>query len=146
MARIYQQLEWCQFSSLCQPYLREPYLYRCVWFMGLWSRFLQPLAATTMVTSMGHHQHYGKGNGTHSGGLCCLGSSTLYKNVQFHCDNLGLVAAINKGSSSDKTVMHLIRCLWFFTAVFDIRITATHIAGKTNNAADVLSRNQSENS
>jgi len=43
--------------------------------MGLWSRFLQPLAAITMVTRMGYHQHHGKGNGTHSGGLCCLGSS-----------------------------------------------------------------------
>lgn len=142
MTCIYQQLEWCQFSSLCQPYLREPYLYRCVRFMGLWSHFFQPLAATTMVTSMGHHQHYGKGNGTHSGGLCCLGSSTI---TQEHgVPLLGLVAAINKGSLSDKTVMHLIRCLWFFTAVFNIRITATHIAGKANNAADMFSRNQSE--
>ena len=67
-----------------------------------------------------------------------------HKSVEFHCDNLGLVAAINKGSSKDETVMHLIRCLWFFTAVFDIRITATHIAGTANDAADMLSRNQSD--
>jgi len=64
--------------------------------------------------------------------------------VEFHCDNLGLVAAINKGSSLDETVMHLIRCLCFFTAVFGIHITATHIAGIANKAADMLSRNQSD--
>ena len=65
-----------------------------------------------------------------------------HKNTEFHCDNQGPVAAINKGSSKDKIVMHLIRCLWFFTAVFDIHITATHIARISNNDADMLSRNQ----
>ena len=74
-------------------------------------------------------------------GCAVWGPVLLHKSVEFHCDNLGLVAATNKGSSSDKTV---IRCLWFFTAVFDIRITATHIAGVANNAADILSRNQSD--
>ena len=38
----------------------------------------------------------------------------------FQCDNLGLVVAINKGSSKDKIVMHLLRSLWFFVATFDI--------------------------
>jgi len=51
------------------------------------------------------------------------------------------VAAINKGSK-EETMMHLIRCLWFFTAVFDIYITVTHIVEIANNAADMLSRNQ----
>ena len=64
------------------------------------------------------------------------------RSTEFHCDNQGLVAVINKGSSKDAVVMHLLRCLWFFTTVFDIHITATHIAGKLNNAADMLSRNQ----
>ena len=64
------------------------------------------------------------------------------RSTKFHCDNQGLVAVINKGSSKDAVVMHLLRCLWFFTTVFDIHITATHIAGKLNNAADMLSRNQ----
>ena len=64
------------------------------------------------------------------------------RSTEFHCDNQGLVADINKGSSKDAVVMHLLRCLWFFTAVFDIYITATHIARKLSNAADMLSRNQ----
>ena len=64
------------------------------------------------------------------------------RSTEFHCDNQCLVAVINKGSSKDAVVMHLLRCLWFFTTVFDIHITATHIAGKLNKAADMLSRNQ----
>ena len=50
-------------------------------------------------------------------GCAVWGPVFLHKSVEFHRDNLGLVAAINKGSSSDKTMMHLIRCLWFFTAL-----------------------------
>ena len=67
------------------------------------------------------------------------------KHTEFHCDNQSLVDAINKGSSKDEMVMHLLRCLWFFTAIFNIRITATHIPGVTNTAADMLSRNQASN-
>ena len=64
------------------------------------------------------------------------------KSTEFQCNNRSLVDAINEGSSRVLMVMHLLRCLWFFTAFFDIRITATHILGVTNNSADTLSRNQ----
>ena len=42
------------------------------------------------------------------------------KTTVFQCDNRSVVDAINKGSSKDAMVMHLLRCLWFFTAIFDI--------------------------
>ena len=76
--------------------------------------------------------------------ISCMVWGPLLKqrSTEFHCDNQGVVAVINKGSSKDAVVMHLLRCLRFFTAVFDIHITATHIAGKLNNAADMLSKNQ----
>ena len=60
----------------------------------------------------------------------------------FQCDNLSLVAAIHKGSSKDKVVMHMLRCLWFFIAYFDIELNVEHIAGAINCTADQLSRNQ----
>ena len=60
--------------------------------------------------------------------------------TQFQCDNL--VKAIQKGSSKDNMVMHLLRCLWFFQALFDISIHVSHIPGMQNTAADLLSRNQ----
>ena len=64
--------------------------------------------------------------------------------VEFRCDNRSLVDAITKGSSKEDMVMHLLRSLWFFTAVFDIEITVSHIPGVQNTAADLLSRNQLE--
>ena len=72
------------------------------------------------------------------------GPSLTRKRTEFQCDNMSLVTAINKGSAKDTTVMHLLRCLWFFTALFDIDIKATHIPGINNEAADMLSRNQSK--
>jgi len=62
--------------------------------------------------------------------------------TEFQCDNLSLVEAIQKGSSKDNMVMHLLRCLWFFQALFDISIHVSHIPGVQNTAADLLSRNQ----
>ena len=70
------------------------------------------------------------------------GSIINRKKVEFLCDNRSLVEAITKGSSKDTTVMHLLRCLWFLTASSDIHITASHLPGVQNSAADLLSRNQ----
>ena len=56
--------------------------------------------------------------------------------INFQCDNVNLVIAINKGLSKDKFVMHLLCFLLFFVAHFDIYITASHI----NVTADHLSR------
>ena len=64
------------------------------------------------------------------------------RRTEFHCDNQGLLASIKKDSCKDAMVIHLLRCLWFFNAVFDIHIPANHITGKFNNVADILSRNQ----
>ena len=64
------------------------------------------------------------------------------KKVQFFCDNLGLVESIRKGASKGTIVMHLLRCLWFFTAHYSIHITATHLPGAQNTEADLLSWNK----
>ena len=64
------------------------------------------------------------------------------KRVEFRCDNHSLVDAVTKGSSRENMVMHLLKCLWFLTAVFDIYITASHIPGVLNTAEDLLSKNQ----
>ena len=44
------------------------------------------------------------------------GPPILRKKLEFRCDNHSLVDAINKGSSKEPMVMHLLRCLWFFSA------------------------------
>ena len=68
------------------------------------------------------------------------GAQLSKKHINFQCDDASLVAAINKGSSRDLLVMHLLRCLWFFAAHYDIYVTATHLPGITNITADHLSR------
>ena len=64
--------------------------------------------------------------------------------ILFQCDNNSVVTAINKGASKDPLVMHLLRCLWLFVALYDIDIVAEHIPGATNQVADMLSRNQTD--
>ena len=67
------------------------------------------------------------------------------KRTELQCDNQSLVSTINKGSAKDSTVMHLLHCLWFFTALFNIDdIKATHTAGVSSEAADMLSRNHTK--
>ena len=61
--------------------------------------------------------------------VCCL------------CDNMAVVAAVNKGSARDPTLMHLLRILAFLTAILDITLTARHLPGVQNTSADALSRN-----
>ena len=74
---------------------------------------------------------------------CAVWSRMLSKrNIEFKCDNRSAVEAIRKGSSKDIMAMHLLRCLWFLTAIFDIQITVSHIPGVLNTSADLLSRNQ----
>ena len=73
---------------------------------------------------------------------CAVWGPKLSKTrVLIQCDNLGLVAAISTGSSREKDVMCLLRCLRFLVAYFDIDLHAEHIAGVDNTTADQLSRN-----
>ena len=60
--------------------------------------------------------------------------------VLFQCDNSSVVAAVKKGAAKETNVMHPLRCLWFFTAYYDISLLCEHIPGITNNLADHLSR------
>jgi len=52
--------------------------------------------------------------------------------VLLQCDNLSLVTSINKGTAKSPLVMHLLHCLWFFTAYYDITLDASHILGAAN--------------
>ena len=58
---------------------------------------------------------------------CAVWSRMLSKRkIEFKCDNRSVVEAVKKGSSKDTMAMHLLRCLWFLTAIFDIQITVAH--------------------
>ena len=64
--------------------------------------------------------------------------------VQAFSDNMAVVCALSSGLARDPLLMHLLRCLHFFTAHFRIAIRARHIAGVRNTAADALSRDKSD--
>ena len=60
--------------------------------------------------------------------------------VLSRCDNAAVVAIIRSGRSKDPLVMHLMRELCLFTAMYDVVLSAEHIPGKANVAADALKR------
>ena len=74
-----------------------------------------------------------------------MGPNLKKEHMLFQCDNNNLVTCISKGYSKDPSVMYLLRCLRFFVAFFDICVSAEHIAGVANYAADMLSRNNVTN-
>ena len=61
-------------------------------------------------------------------------------------NNLSMIITISKDSTKDTMVIHLSKCLWFFTASFSIQITSTaiYLPGSCKSAADMLSRRQSK--
>ena len=60
--------------------------------------------------------------------------------VRCLCDNAAVVAIIRSGTSRDPGVMHLMQCLFFFMARFQVVLQPAHIPGKQNEAADHLSK------
>lgn len=64
------------------------------------------------------------------------------KTLLVRSDNAAAVAAINNQSSPIKEMAHLLRCLAFIAARYQIRITASHVPGEYNVLADALSRNR----
>ena len=56
-------------------------------------------------------------------------------------DNATVIVMINKHTTKHPVAMHLLRCLFFICAQYNIALSAEHIADDTNEAADALSRN-----
>ncbi len=60
--------------------------------------------------------------------------------VSCRCDNMAVVAIVNSGRSKMDRAMHLMRCLSFFLARWDVSLICQHIPGIDNGTADALSR------
>lgn len=59
-----------------------------------------------------------------------------------HCDNQSVVAAVWGGYCKDPAMAHLLRCLFFLEVKFGFSLSAVHVSGKDNGAADAISRNK----
>ena len=68
------------------------------------------------------------------------GHQLAHKTVLFQCDNIGVMAAVKRGTAKEDLVMHLLCFLWFFVAHFNIPVSIEHRAGVANQTADQLSR------
>ena len=55
-------------------------------------------------------------------------------------DNQAAVAMINKGTASNTVMMKALRRLFWLSAMFNFRIVARYIPGKSNGVADAFSR------
>ena len=63
------------------------------------------------------------------------------KRICFRCDNMAVVDLLKSNTSQDRLLMHLLRCLAFYSAYFRFQCVAVHVPGIHNTAADALSRN-----
>ena len=57
------------------------------------------------------------------------------------CDNQAVTNILASRRSRNSPLMHLLRCLFFFEAYYDLYITALYLPGLANTLADDLSRN-----
>lgn len=64
------------------------------------------------------------------------------KSIKVWCNNVAAISLINRGSSANRYVMQLARCLAFIKAKFELELMATHLPGTKNSIADALSRNK----
>ena len=62
------------------------------------------------------------------------------RSVKCQCDNAVVGAIIWSGTTRDEWAMHLMRCLFFFVAKFNLTLWAEHFPGRCNGAADALSQ------
>ena len=61
--------------------------------------------------------------------------------VLCHCDNQATVMTVRGEYGKNPALAHLLLCLFFLEAKFNLTLTAGHIPGKGNGTADSLSRN-----
>ena len=99
------------------------------------------MVSTHVGRSLQERQHCNKRADPHCCSSSNLGQEMARKFVQARSDNLAVVATINSRASRDPSIMHLLRCLFFIEARFDIVLSAAYLPGRQNELADHISGN-----
>ena len=60
--------------------------------------------------------------------------------IEIKCDNLAVVQILQEGKARDPLLATIARNIWMLTSVFNIQLSVSHISGKNNAIADLLSR------
>ena len=63
-----------------------------------------------------------------------------HKHVHFGVDTEAVVIIYNSGYTRDSLLVSFARNIWLISSIYDIKLTVSHIAGKKNKTADLLSR------
>ena len=64
------------------------------------------------------------------------------KGGECKCDNNTVVMVIKHGYTKEKHMAHLLWCLFFLEAKFNVTLVTTHVPGAKNLVADALSHNR----
>ena len=62
------------------------------------------------------------------------------KCVEIKCDNLAVVSVLQDGKARDPLLAAFARNMWLLTSIYNIQLEVSHIFGKDNQIADLLSR------
>jgi hypothetical protein len=107
------------------------------WFACTWSAEEEQLAARTDRDSMPFKELYAL-----TRAAATWADQWRGQKIMFHCDCQPMVDAWRKGDSTQPHISTLIRTLLFIAATHDFNMNVTHIEGKKNVCADLLSRGQ----
>ena len=69
------------------------------------------------------------------------GLTWRHKRIRFKTDNVAVVLILKTCTSLDKLLMHMLRCLSFYTTFYAFDFESARIPGTQNTAADAISRN-----
>ena len=85
--------------------------------MGLWGFLAKPLVPAAMgVTGSSHKPvHCNKGDAAYPSAVMCYLGQALARKTQFQSDNEAVITALNTKSCKDTSLMHMFRCLFFFS-------------------------------
>ena len=72
--------------------------------------------------------------------LKICGQAWANKKIKINCDNQAVVEVLTTGRARDEIFVTCARNVWLLTAMYNIQITVSHIAGTKNILADLLSR------
>lgn len=95
-----------------------------------------------VAAELGGRRHNHQRAGPSGGSSSYLGKALVWsgKHIQFHSDNMAVVAILKKRTAKTPMLMHLLRRFSLYCAHFGTHFSAEHIPGVANTAADALSR------
>ncbi len=112
-------------GSPCALPTRLSHLYRCLRLLGLRRGHRSAMVSVPLVTILGRGQYSNQIPIVLA--VAVWGERWLNRHVLIRSDNWAVVEILKCRTSRDSQIMHLLRCLHFFCAKYNVRVTAWHI-------------------